>query len=471
MKIFRSKLSNNLKTGGETLGYQEDIDEEETTISNMASLKYSVGLNALINECLSIQSNSRPTPENLVQRTRRGLEAARMALGIVLPPPVVNPPVVNRPEEADPPVENPDALVVDPNTPELGPNTLAIGINALALNSDASAADPNALALATVINPDPAPRPATPVMNPDSMNEDLSSLNLNTNTPAMKSTATPTTPKGQTTNSIHPEPPRTPAAQRDLSQHWLSGEQLTPSQVTGRRSSPLSPSQLLFKGRNRISKNRASPSVLLFQGRKNMGQTAQQASQRSPTGVPKFTPTFQPVSPYNPPPRTPRTPMYQTQAVRPLTPPGIASASTSAPRVLTRNPARAPSQAQAAPRIPTRNPARAPAPNPTPEPAAAGLAGQTLFPGTAITQITCVVEEKRLFGFGGTTKKTYKVTGLHPGYTIIQLKRRLEAMGAAIKVQNMAVYAAHGAREFRNMETLAVIGTTAYLRIEEIMRN
>jgi len=388
MKTFRSKLSNNLKTGGETLGYQEDIDEEETTITNIASLKYSVGLNALINECLSIQSNSRPTPENLVERTRRGLNAARMALGIVLPPPIVNPD---------------------------------------------SAADLAA----------PALRPTTPVMNPDPMDQDVSSLNLNTNTLAVNTTATPTTPTAKTTNPVHPEPPRTPAAQRDLSQRWLSGEKLTPSQVTGRRSSPLSPSQLLFRGRNRVSKNRASPSVLPFQGRRNMVPTAQQAPQRSPIVVPRFTRTFQPASPYNPPPRTPRNPMYQIQAVRPPNPPGIASASTAAPR------------------IPTRNPARAPAPNTTPVPATAG---------PKITQMTCVVEEKRLFRFGGTTRKTYKVTGLHPGYTIIQLKRRLEAMGAAIKVPNMAVYAAHGAREFRNMETLAVIGTTAYLRIEEIVR-
>lgn len=69
MQVFRSKLSNNLNNSGETCGYREDMQEEGAG----GSLQYSQGLRALINECLLINSAERPSPENLVARTRHGL--------------------------------------------------------------------------------------------------------------------------------------------------------------------------------------------------------------------------------------------------------------------------------------------------------------------------------------------------------------------------------------------------------------
>lgn len=80
INLYQSTHSNRLKRGGLTLGYPNDIGEE--TDGSLA--KYSIGLNALIKECLLIQPPSRPTPEALVARTKWGLEQCHRNAGMSL---------------------------------------------------------------------------------------------------------------------------------------------------------------------------------------------------------------------------------------------------------------------------------------------------------------------------------------------------------------------------------------------------
>jgi hypothetical protein len=79
LQLFQSTLSNRLRVGGMSLGTDGDRIGE-----NDENPKYSKGLRALIHECLLIQPPSRPTPEMLVARTKRGLESARMTSGMII---------------------------------------------------------------------------------------------------------------------------------------------------------------------------------------------------------------------------------------------------------------------------------------------------------------------------------------------------------------------------------------------------
>ena len=80
--LLQSTLSNKLKAGGLTLGMGDDIGEE----TDGCCAKYSIGLNALIKECLLIQPPNRPSPELLVARTKRGLEMCYRNAGMSLAP-------------------------------------------------------------------------------------------------------------------------------------------------------------------------------------------------------------------------------------------------------------------------------------------------------------------------------------------------------------------------------------------------
>lgn len=82
IELIQSTLSHRLKTGGLTLGMGDDICEEKDGCHS----KYSKGLNALIKECLLIQPPSRPSPESLVVRTKRGLEMCHRRVGTSLNP-------------------------------------------------------------------------------------------------------------------------------------------------------------------------------------------------------------------------------------------------------------------------------------------------------------------------------------------------------------------------------------------------
>lgn len=87
MHTYNSKMSNNLKSGGKTLGYAEDLQEDKDHPDLKGKYKYSTSLRVLIRECLLINWANRPTPENLVSRTRRGLENSRMAAATILKKP------------------------------------------------------------------------------------------------------------------------------------------------------------------------------------------------------------------------------------------------------------------------------------------------------------------------------------------------------------------------------------------------
>lgn len=82
LNTFQSTLSNRLKIGGLTLGIKKDIEEEK----DGSVSKYSIGLNALINECLLIQHAGRPSPQALFERTKRGLESCHKRTGMSLSP-------------------------------------------------------------------------------------------------------------------------------------------------------------------------------------------------------------------------------------------------------------------------------------------------------------------------------------------------------------------------------------------------
>lgn len=88
IRTFQSKLSSRLQLGGRTLGTKDDMDEESR--ADLAA--YSIGLRALINECLLIIPQNRPTPATLLARTGRGLDTLRMTAGMLLNPPANSPP-------------------------------------------------------------------------------------------------------------------------------------------------------------------------------------------------------------------------------------------------------------------------------------------------------------------------------------------------------------------------------------------
>jgi hypothetical protein len=84
LDIYQSKISHRLMIGGLTVGSSTDKKEE----TDPSTATYSASLRALINECLLIQTASRPSPEILVARTKRGLERARENASV---PPYVPP--------------------------------------------------------------------------------------------------------------------------------------------------------------------------------------------------------------------------------------------------------------------------------------------------------------------------------------------------------------------------------------------
>jgi hypothetical protein len=75
--LLNSTLSHRLKIGGQTLGMGHDFSEEKKGAVSI----YSIGLNALIKECLLIQPSSRPSPESLFARTKRGLQGCHKEAG------------------------------------------------------------------------------------------------------------------------------------------------------------------------------------------------------------------------------------------------------------------------------------------------------------------------------------------------------------------------------------------------------
>lgn len=118
LDIYQSKISHRLLIGGLTVGSKTDIEEETDPLI----ARYSVSLRALINECLLIQTASRPSPEILVARTRRGLERARESASI---PPYV--PATFIPQQNEPSSRwfSQDPFLSLDDTPEL-PHTLRL---------------------------------------------------------------------------------------------------------------------------------------------------------------------------------------------------------------------------------------------------------------------------------------------------------------------------------------------------------
>lgn len=75
--IYQSILSNRLRTSGETVGTRYDIEMQRNMLAGSPSRDgYSRRLQAVIAECLLLDGKARPTPEELVNITKEGLEGS-----------------------------------------------------------------------------------------------------------------------------------------------------------------------------------------------------------------------------------------------------------------------------------------------------------------------------------------------------------------------------------------------------------